>query len=338
MYLGMALRVLLADESSTIKKAIQMVLSDYGVDVKIVPTGLDVLSIAQSYNPDIVFADVLLTKKSGYDVCQELKSHTETQRIPVVLMWSNFMQLDQELYKLAKADASLEKPFETQTLRSLVESLVPKLQTFPLKGFLNHAELPDFEESDTFVRQKTMAATLAPVTGTAVGDSDKTKVDEDKTKIDEDKTAADAVSATNAQPTEVSDEGFSEPVHTTAGSPNEEWSAAKTGQFVIETENYGDFEEVKVINPPTPEAPDLQKKINEQIQAYLKDSPVVSHKAQASLQQQQQRGYSSFDEQLMREEIRQMTERICWQVIPEITEKIVREELNKLLQGIENSI
>src|SRR3982751_4872501 len=100
MYLSMALRVLLADESSTIKKAIQVVLSDYGVDIKTVPTGIDVFTVAKSFSPDIVLADVLLNKKNGYEVCLELKSHEETRDIPVVIMWSNFMQLDQGQYKL----------------------------------------------------------------------------------------------------------------------------------------------------------------------------------------------------------------------------------------------
>ena len=46
---------------------------------------------------------------------------------------------------------------------------------------------------------------------------------------------------------------------------------------------------------------------------------------------------SAFDEQLLKEEIKQMAERICWQIIPDITEKVVREELNKLLQGLEKN-
>ena len=55
-------------------------------------------------------------------------------------------------------------------------------------------------------------------------------------------------------------------------------------------------------------------------------------------QQKSSSAQSSFDEQLIREEIRQIAERICWQIIPEVTERVVREELGKLLQGIENNI
>jgi two-component system cell cycle response regulator len=318
MYLGMALRVLLADESSTIKKAIQMVLSDYGVEVKTVPTGIDVLSVTQSYMPDIIIADVLLNKKNGYEVCLELKSLESTKNIPVVLMWSSFMQLDEQLFKQSNANASLEKPFETETIRNLVEKLVPKLQTFPLKGFLNHSPMPNFEESDTFVRQKTDYNTLS-----------ETKA---PTQVKTAGYVIDDVSISkkiNIEKSIIADEAEWSP-------QPDEWSSAKSNQFVIETENFGDFEEVKVINSRIENTPDLQKKINEQIQDYLKDSPVAVHKSQN--QQKGSSALSSFDEQLMREEIRQIAERICWQIIPEVTERVVREELGKLLQGIENNI
>jgi len=50
----MALRVLLADESSTIKKVMQLALSDFAVEVRSVPVGFDVLPVAQNFKPDIV--------------------------------------------------------------------------------------------------------------------------------------------------------------------------------------------------------------------------------------------------------------------------------------------
>jgi two-component system, cell cycle response regulator len=368
MYLGMALRVLLADESSTIKKAIQMVLSDYGVEVKMVPTGIDVLSVTLSYQPDIILIDVLLTKKNGYEVCLDLKSNDQTSSIPVVLMWSSFMQIDQTSYRDCKANATLEKPFDTETVRGLVESLVPKLQTFPLKGLLNHAGLPDFEESDTFIRQKNDFGTLnqKPVLARANTPTEKKpeafsmepKVSESVENpssfvLDEDDATEIISTPTHSvapvitptartlkeapKPAEVDEDEFS-PLDLNKKQPeSDDWSASKPSQFVIETESFGDFEEVKVINSDNdPEKPNLRSKINEQIQSYLQDAPVASHKAQSL--QNKQGGPSSFDEQLMREEIRQITERICWQIIPEITEKLVREELNKLLQGIENNV
>ncbi len=136
----MALRVLLADESATIKKVIELSLQDFAVELKTVNIGSDVMKVAQSFQPDILFLDVLLQKKNGYEVCNEIKSHPETLNIPVVLLWSGFMDVDPEKMNQVKADAKLEKPFDSETLRDTVQKLVGKTQE-PLFG--DNIELPD---------------------------------------------------------------------------------------------------------------------------------------------------------------------------------------------------
>jgi two-component system, cell cycle response regulator len=141
----MALRVLLADESPTIKKVFQLSLQDYAVEVTTVQLGVDVLQVAKKTNPDIVFADVLLQKKNGYDVCAELKGSPEFQKVPVVLIWSGFMELDRKKFLACKADGDLEKPFDTERLRELVKKLVPKTTTSPLSDFLTFPALPEFD-------------------------------------------------------------------------------------------------------------------------------------------------------------------------------------------------
>lgn len=142
----MALRVLLADESSTIKKVMQLALQDYGVEVRSVPVGIDVLMVTQDFKPDIIFVDVLLSKKSGYEVSAELKTNTHSHNIPVVLMWSSFMELDQPKFDESGANAKLEKPFDAETLRNLVQKLVLKTQSQAISSFLQFPNMPDFKE------------------------------------------------------------------------------------------------------------------------------------------------------------------------------------------------
>lgn len=134
----MALRVLLADESVTIKKVIQLALQDFAVEVKAVPVGLDVLEVSKSFQPDLVFADILLQKRSGYEVCSDLKKDPQTAAIPVVLMWSSFMELDQRQVDASGADGRLEKPFEVEALRKLVLELVPRTRSQRLAHFLEY--------------------------------------------------------------------------------------------------------------------------------------------------------------------------------------------------------
>ena len=143
----MALRVLLADESSTIKKVMQLALQDFGVEVKSVPIGLDVLQVSKSYQPDIIFADVLLSKRSGYDVSAEIKGDPTLRNTPVVLMWSGFMELDEERAKASMADRRLEKPFDADQLRSLVKDLVPRLNENAISNYLSFPDLPEIMET-----------------------------------------------------------------------------------------------------------------------------------------------------------------------------------------------
>lgn len=143
----MALRVLLADESSTIKKVMQLALQDFGVEVKAVPIGLDVLQVSKSFRPDIVFADVLLSKRSGYDVCADLKGDALLKNTPVVLMWSAFMELDEPRARDSKCDRRLEKPFDADQLRSLVKDLVPRLNENAISNYLSFPDLPEIVEA-----------------------------------------------------------------------------------------------------------------------------------------------------------------------------------------------
>ena len=322
----MALRVLLADESSTIKKAIQMALSEYAVEVKSVQSGLDVLSVAHTFQPDIVLADVLLTKKNGYEVCAELKSDSGTRMIPVVLMWSSFLQIDRGQVTKVRADGTLEKPFDTKTLQSILEKLVPKLSKFPLKGLLTHPPLPDFTESDTFIRQKQTYGTLNLNLNLPEEKAQATVIEEMGLDDFNDDFRF------QKTPLKMPPDDLSLPVL----EPKDEWSAAPTDQFVIETENFGDFEEVTVVNAKANINSDLQQRIQEQVKHYVEDSPLAKSKTNESYSNQV-KGLSQFDEQLLKEEIKQMAERICWQIIPDIVEKVAREELNKLLQGLEKN-
>lgn len=142
----MALRVLLADESSTIKKVFQLALQDFAVDVRPVNVGIDVVMVAENFKPDIIFADVLLQKKSGYEVSADIKQNPTLSSIPVVLMWSGFLELDEDKFQASHANAQLEKPFDVAALRKLVTDLVPRTQNQRLSQFLTFPKLPEIED------------------------------------------------------------------------------------------------------------------------------------------------------------------------------------------------
>ncbi len=146
----MSLRVLLADESASIRKVFQLGLQDFGAEVKSVHNGLDVIQVAESFRPHIIFADILLQKKNGYEVSEELREHSELQSTPLVLMWSSFMELDHKRFKSCGAQGELEKPFEVESMRSLIRDLVEYTQGQKIADFLSFPKSIKQEFIDEF--------------------------------------------------------------------------------------------------------------------------------------------------------------------------------------------
>lgn len=140
----MSLRVLLADESPSIKKAFELALKDLAVQIQTVHHGVDVKELCSSFNPDICFLDILLPKKNGYDACTEIKTSGKTTP-PVVLMWSSFMEIDETKFKTSQADDRLEKPFETKSLRNIVSNHVQKLKSNQISQFIETEEVKDIQ-------------------------------------------------------------------------------------------------------------------------------------------------------------------------------------------------
>jgi CheY-like chemotaxis protein len=121
----------------------ELSLQDFAAEIKVVTAGIDVTSVAKKFRPDIVFADVLLQKKNGYEVAQEMGQDAELKGIPVVLIWSGFMELDEKKLMQCGARAKLEKPFDSEDLRKVVFDLVPKTTTNPVTEFLDFPNITE---------------------------------------------------------------------------------------------------------------------------------------------------------------------------------------------------
>ncbi|MGZ3770595.1 MAG: response regulator [Bdellovibrio sp.] len=365
----MALRVLLADESSTIKKVMQLALSDFAVEVKTVPVGIDVVSVAKSFKPDIVFADVLLTKKNGYEVCQDIKNDPETKNIPVVLMWSGFMEMDESKVNECKADARLEKPFDADILRSMVQDLVQKAKTNPISDYLTFPEMPDFEETPVdepapYVPSKSTEEDIY-----AIPEASEEKfvnipeIDIDDNPLDLPGEDFSSVPLTSPKMSEDADEGgwaHQDLTKFKIQIPEEE-PADFASKFVIpqdeeltnaHIEVAGDFEEISFVKPsssgkkqsppPAPSAESLvskvEKSVKEQMMQTLQKGPSKPAPNAKPNSQSKMDLDSNMVEKVVREEAREVIESICWKILPEIAERIVREELNKILKDTEKSI
>src|SRR5260370_21838507 len=119
-------KILLADDSLTIQKVVELTFSDSGYELVGVSNGKKGLEHSQQVRPDLVLADVVMPEKTGYEVCEAIKSSPATARIPVILLSGTFEPLDRERAERIGADAIVSKPFDSQQLIAQVELLLDR--------------------------------------------------------------------------------------------------------------------------------------------------------------------------------------------------------------------
>jgi CheY-like chemotaxis protein len=116
--------ILLADDSITIQKVVELTFSEADYRVVSVSTGAQALKKVAEVRPDIVLLDVIMPEKNGYEVCEQLKRSPSTSGIPVLLLTGTFEPFDRKRAESAGADGHITKPFESQALVAKVEELI----------------------------------------------------------------------------------------------------------------------------------------------------------------------------------------------------------------------
>lgn len=118
----MSKSILLADDSATIRKVIELTFSDTDFHVESVASGEQALAKLEVMRPDLVLADVVMPEPSGYELCRRIKS--SERPVPVLLLAGTFEAFDHEQARECGADGCLLKPFESRTLLDRVASLL----------------------------------------------------------------------------------------------------------------------------------------------------------------------------------------------------------------------
>lgn len=415
----MALRVLLADESSTIKKVMQLALQDFGVEVKAVPIGLDVVQVSRSFKPDIIFADVLLSKRNGYEVSMDVKSDSVLNKTPVVLMWSSFMEIDEAKVQECRADRKIEKPFDAETLRALVKELVHTTSSNLISNYLSFPDLPPIidekppaapspsqkapvasEEIPTFNFDSLEHQTNNRIHAAKNNDSeiDFGSLDADAidlSSLDVQTSPIEAPegfnfsleSQTHAEPAyepividdiEEPEEFQAVPLPRNRGNnkteklaerieaaknpvfegtktntkigvkkPSEDWSHQDLSKFKIDLpmDDQFDLGESDLTNTSIALSSGVEeisldeienpKAILRQQQTKAPAKSFQSQTANNNLEANMKILDPMRAEELIRQEVRQVLETIAWKVLPEIAERVVREEIQKLLKDAE---
>ena len=120
--------LLLADDSITIQKVVELTFAETEHSVVAVGNGRDLLARLDQAKPDIILCDVVMPDLNGYEICQRIKSEPATLHIPVVLLTGTFEPFDRDRALAAGCDAIVTKPFEAKELIATVEDLLARSQ------------------------------------------------------------------------------------------------------------------------------------------------------------------------------------------------------------------
>ncbi len=116
-------KILVADDSLTIQKVIRLALSGDGYEIQTVSDGREALEQASLFRPDICIVDVSLPKYDAYEIRERFLQAPDLKNIPVILMSSAFEKIDEARMRSLGFSGHLVKPFDPSHLRSTLLSV-----------------------------------------------------------------------------------------------------------------------------------------------------------------------------------------------------------------------
>ncbi|KAB2896358.1 MAG: response regulator, partial [Kofleriaceae bacterium] len=117
-------RVLVIDDSPTIVRVVQLVLTKAGFEVVAAPDGEAGLEAARAQAPDLILLDFVMPKMNGYQVCRELANDEALREIPVVLMSAKGDQVGERFVKVMGIVDYITKPFSPEAITAVVQHTI----------------------------------------------------------------------------------------------------------------------------------------------------------------------------------------------------------------------
>ena len=133
-------KILLADDSPTIRRLVTQTFVDGKFEVVAVSNGEAAIKALEEVRPSIVLADIYMPGKNGYEVCAYVRNHATLSATPVVLLVGAFDAFDEQVARRSGATANITKPFEPGALIELVRSLVPPQEEVEEEQRETHAQ------------------------------------------------------------------------------------------------------------------------------------------------------------------------------------------------------
>lgn len=117
------LKVLVIDDSNTIRRSAEIFLKQGGHDVLLAEDGFDALAKVNDYQPNLIFCDILMPRLDGYQTCAIIKRNAKFSDVPIVMLSSKDGVFDKARGRMVGSQDYLTKPFTKDQLLQIVAVL-----------------------------------------------------------------------------------------------------------------------------------------------------------------------------------------------------------------------
>ena len=115
------LKVLVIDDSNTIRRSAEIFLKQGGYEVLLAEDGFDALAKVSDHDPDVIFCDILMPRLDGYQTCAIIKRNQRFAAVPVIMLSSKDGLFDKARGRMVGSDDYLTKPFTKDQLLQAVQ-------------------------------------------------------------------------------------------------------------------------------------------------------------------------------------------------------------------------
>ncbi len=116
------LKIMVIDDSSTIRRSAEIFLVQAGCQVILAEDGFDALAKIHDHAPDLIFCDILMPRLDGYQTCALIKKSPKFRETPVIMLSSKDGLFDRARGRLVGSDEYLTKPFTKDSLLKTVQA------------------------------------------------------------------------------------------------------------------------------------------------------------------------------------------------------------------------
>ncbi len=118
------IKILVIDDSNTIRRSAELFLRQAGYDVILAEDGFDALAKISDHHPRVIFVDIMMPRLDGYQTCALIKQNPRLRATPVIMLSSKDGVFDRARGRLAGSDRYLTKPFTKEGLLAAVGEYV----------------------------------------------------------------------------------------------------------------------------------------------------------------------------------------------------------------------